>query len=68
MKNSRSICRAHSRVAKNKQCEGVGKQNAGDNVVEQGDHVPAPELSSFGDLALALESRIEETTGTIDAG
>ena len=28
----------------------------------------AAELSSFGHVALALESRIEGTTGTIDAG
>jgi hypothetical protein len=28
----------------------------------------AAELSSFGNVALALESRIEGTTGTIDAG
>jgi hypothetical protein len=28
----------------------------------------ASELSSFGHLALALESRIKGTTGTIDAG
>jgi hypothetical protein len=28
----------------------------------------AAELSSFGHLALSLESRIEGTTGTIDAG
>jgi hypothetical protein len=28
----------------------------------------ATELGSFGQVALALESRIEETTGTVDAG
>jgi hypothetical protein len=28
----------------------------------------AAELGSFSYVALALESRIEETTGTIDAG
>ena len=46
--------------------ETTGKQKAGDNVIEQG-HVPAP-ASSFGHMALALESRIEGTTGTIDVG
>ena len=29
---------------------------------------PAAELSSFGHVAMALESRIEGITGTIDAG
>jgi hypothetical protein len=51
--------------------EGVGKQKAGDDAIEQGGHVPilqAAWLGSFGHVALAFESRIEGTTGTIDAG
>ena len=43
---------ANARLAKLKQ---VGKQKAGDNVIEQ-----AAELSSFDHLALALQSRGEE--------
>jgi hypothetical protein len=49
--------------------EGGRKQKAGDNVIEQGFQLQqVAELSSFGHVALALESRIEGTTGTIDAG
>lgn len=51
-------------------CKGIGKKKAGNNKIEQGNHVPAPEtaeLGNFGHVALVLESRIEETTGTIDA-
>lgn len=51
--------------------EGVRKQKAGDNVIEQGDMLQplqAVGLGSFGHVALALESRLEGTTGTIDAG
>jgi hypothetical protein len=41
--------------------EGVGKQKAGDNVIEQGAMFQpqgAAELSSFGRVVLALESRV----------
>ena len=49
--------------------EVVEKPKAGDNVIEQGFQLQqVAELSSFGHVALALESRIEGTTGTIDAG
>jgi hypothetical protein len=46
------------------------KQKAGDNVIEQGNmfHLQQVELSSLGHVALALESKIEGTTGTIDDG
>ena len=47
--------------------EGVGKQKGGNRIRWEG-HVPAPTSSSFGHVALALESRLERTTGTIDAG
>jgi hypothetical protein len=42
--------------------ETTGKQKTGDNVIEQGGHVPAPvrtQLSSFSHVALALEFRVE---------
>ena len=54
--------------------EEVGKQKAGDNVIKQGgvgvvvvmfQPQQAAELCSFGHVALALESRIEENTGTM---
>ena len=51
--------------------EGVGKQKAGNNVIEQKTTFQpqeAAELGSFGHVALALESRIEGTTETTDAG
>ena len=51
--------------------EGVGKQKAGNNVIEQGatsQLLQAAELGSFSHVALALESRIEGITGTVDAG
>ena len=51
--------------------EGVGKQKASDDVIEQGGHVPAQqaaELGSFCHVALSLESRIEGTIETIDVG
>jgi hypothetical protein len=43
--SSRSICRASSRTTKLRQCEGVGKQKACDNVIEPGGHVLALESS-----------------------
>ena len=48
------------------------KRKPGDNVIEQEGNVmfqpqEAAELGSFGHMALALDSRIEGTTGTIDA-
>jgi hypothetical protein len=49
--------------------EGVGKQNT-NNRIRRTMFQPqqAPEHSSFGHVALALESRIKGTIGTIDAG
>ena len=50
--------------------EGVGKQKTGDNVIEQGGHVPVPASSRAQQLwymALALESRIKGTTGKTDS-
>ena len=49
--------------------EGVGKQKAGDNAIEQGaggmfQLQQAAELSSFSHMAMVLE----EVAGTIDAG
>ena len=53
--------------------EGVGKQKmkAGYNVVVQGDIFQpqqTAELGNFSHVALALESRIEEVSGIVDAG
>jgi hypothetical protein len=42
--SSRSIYRASSRQSRIGS-EGVGKQKAGDDVIEQGDHVPVPASS-----------------------
>jgi hypothetical protein len=49
----------------------TGKQKASDNVIVQAGHVLIPASSrnsSFSHVALALELRMEGTTGTIDAG
>ena len=51
--------------------EGIRKQNAGDNVIEQGaifQLQQAADFYNFNHVPLALESRIEETTWTVDAG
>jgi hypothetical protein len=42
--SSKSVYRASSRPAKLRH-EGVGNQKAGDNVIGQGGHVPAPKSS-----------------------
>ena len=51
--------------------EGIGKQKAGDNVIEKGPcSSPSKQQNSAASatVALALEWKIEGTTGTIEAG
>ena len=43
------------------------KQKAGEDVIEQVSHVPAAGHGNFSHVTLALYSRIEKTTRTIDA-
>ena len=41
--------------------EGFGKQNSGDNVIEQGDHVPVPasnRTQQIGLMALAFKLQV----------
>ena len=61
--SSRSIYRASSRQSRIGS-EGVGKQKAGDDVIEQGSMY---QLQQAAELA-ALESVVEVVAGTIDAG
>jgi hypothetical protein len=55
-----------------RQCEGDGKQKFGEDRIEQGGHVPAPENNrTLAALAMYLwfySQEVKETTGTIDAG
>ena len=51
--------------------EGVGKQKAGDNVIEQEGMFQlqqAADLGSFGHVALALQLGGEEITQAVDVG
>ena len=51
--------------------DGVGKEKAGDNVIEQGSHVPTPASSSTQQLqpcSSGFRVNIAGTAGTIDAG
>jgi hypothetical protein len=47
--------------------KGVGKQKVSDGIIRTRGPQQATDLCSFGHVALALESRIEGTTRTIDA-
>lgn len=58
-------------VSPTRQCEGVGKQKAGDDMIEQGGHVTAPACSrTLAELAMCpwLCRQEKKTTGTTDIG
>jgi hypothetical protein len=64
------IYRARSRTAK-LNSQGVGKEEASDNVIEQGGHVPDPASSrtlEVSAMCVWLYSPSRGTTGTMDAG